>query len=138
VEPGLRIAVVNVRNDEFLALMTQASGEHPFVALRGAFDMIFVQIDKAGDLAKIARAAAHLKPAGALRVRRYETSILRADWWTTRSARTRKPTPQRGASFRAACVDLPSRRDAIVCILRNVCYSMCSGRAFRVSEGVPR
>ena len=62
----MHVAVCGVRDDTFLlelnARLAMGASEH----LRTKYDMIFVQIDGPADLERIARAAAHLRPNGAV------------------------------------------------------------------------
>ncbi|MBV9270657.1 MAG: DUF3052 family protein [Candidatus Eremiobacteraeota bacterium] len=66
VTAGQKIALVNVRDDPFVMVITQATGAKPATALRGTYDRIFLQIDHERDLDRIAKARDHLRPEGAL------------------------------------------------------------------------
>ena len=63
---GQRVACVNVAGHDFPRLIAGETGTQPAAVLRGRFDRIFLQVDGPRDLAKIAGAAAHLEPDGAL------------------------------------------------------------------------
>ena len=63
---GQRIACVNIDGKEFPLLCAAVAETQPSRALRGRFDRIFLQVDNEDDLRRIAPAAAHLNPDGAL------------------------------------------------------------------------
>ncbi|HZY99731.1 MAG TPA: hypothetical protein VFE36_09170 [Candidatus Baltobacteraceae bacterium] len=66
VRSDMHIAVCGVHDEAFLlelnARLAMSASHH----LRTKYDMIFVQIDGPADLERIARAAAHLRPIGAV------------------------------------------------------------------------
>src|SRR5579863_3041841 len=66
VQSNMHVAVCGVSDEDFLielnVRLAMSASEH----LRTKYDMIFVQIDGPADLERIARAAAHLRPDGAV------------------------------------------------------------------------
>ena len=66
VRSDMHVAVCGIKESRFLleldARLASAASQH----LRTTYDMIFVQIDKPGDLERIARSAKHVRPNGAV------------------------------------------------------------------------
>jgi predicted O-methyltransferase YrrM len=66
VRSDMHVAICGVHDEAFLlelnARLAMSASNH----LRTKYDMIFVQIDGPANLERIARAAAHLRPAGAV------------------------------------------------------------------------
>jgi len=60
------VAVCGIRNGAFLLELDARLPNAASQVLRTKYDLIFVQIDGARDLKRIARAAPHLRPNGAL------------------------------------------------------------------------
>ena len=66
VRSDMHVALCGVREDAFLLELNARLAMSASPHLRGKYDMIFVQIDGPADLERIARAAAHLRPNGAV------------------------------------------------------------------------
>lgn len=66
VRADARVAVQGVHDPEFLIRLGEQLAKAASASLRGRYDLIFVKIDAPRALARIARAAAHLRPDGAL------------------------------------------------------------------------
>lgn len=66
VKPEHRVAVRNIENAAFLAMLQSSLAKAPATALRGSYDLIFIQVNSPDDLATIAIAAKHLVPNGGL------------------------------------------------------------------------
>ena len=66
VKPGLRTAAINVSNADFIDLLTQTARSKPSRALRGTYDMIFLQIDTHNDLSRLRSVVQNLADAGVL------------------------------------------------------------------------
>jgi hypothetical protein len=60
------VAVCGVRDETFLLELGARLSNAASQRLRTTYDLIFVQVDKPSDLERIARAAEHLRPDGAL------------------------------------------------------------------------
>jgi len=60
------VAVCGIADKEFLLALDARLAKAASETLRTKYDKIFVQVDSPRDLARIGRAAPHLKPAGAL------------------------------------------------------------------------
>jgi hypothetical protein len=61
-----QVALVGKHDESFESALNACLAKAASVTLRVCYDTIFVRIDRPADLARIARAATHLKPAGAL------------------------------------------------------------------------
>ncbi len=66
VRADMHVALCGVRNETFLLELNARLAMSASPHLRGKYDLIFVQIDGPADLERIARAAAHLRPNGAI------------------------------------------------------------------------
>jgi hypothetical protein len=66
VLPEAHIALVGRHDEAFATALNERLAKAASVYLRTRYDIIFLRIDAPGDLARLARAAAHLKPDGAL------------------------------------------------------------------------
>jgi predicted O-methyltransferase YrrM len=66
VRAEMHVAVCGIRDDAFMLELNARMAMSASTHLRGKYDMIFVQIDGPADLERIARAAAHLRPNGAV------------------------------------------------------------------------
>lgn len=66
VKPEHRVAIRNIADTAFLATLQSSLAKAPATALRGNYDLIFMQVDTPDDLASIAVAAKHLIPNGGL------------------------------------------------------------------------
>jgi hypothetical protein len=60
------VALVGPHDDTFITGLNAALAKSASQALRTRYDLIFVRLDAPRDLARIKRAAAHLKPNGSL------------------------------------------------------------------------
>jgi predicted O-methyltransferase YrrM len=60
------VALVGGHDEAFVATLNARLAKAASQALRTQYDMIFARVDKPRDLTRLARAAAHLKPNGAL------------------------------------------------------------------------
>lgn len=60
------VALVGRHQESFSAALNARLAKAASQALRTRYDLIFVRIDAPRDLARLARAAAHLEPGGAL------------------------------------------------------------------------
>jgi hypothetical protein len=60
------VALVGSHEETFTVALNTRLAKAASQSLRTRYDLIFLRIDGPRDLARIARAAAHLKPAGAL------------------------------------------------------------------------
>lgn len=63
---GARVALVGSHDEAFVSGLNTGLAKSASQALRTRYDMIFVRINAPGDLARIARATAHLEPNGSL------------------------------------------------------------------------
>lgn len=66
VRPDSHVATVGAHAGWLLDDLNAHLAKAASSSLRTTYDLIFVRIDKPGDLARIARSAEHLKPAGAM------------------------------------------------------------------------
>ena len=66
VFPKAHVAVVGPHEDAFVTALNAGLAKAASEALRTKYDLIFVRVDRPRDLARIARAAPHLEPEGAL------------------------------------------------------------------------
>jgi hypothetical protein len=66
VVPDAHVALVGRHDDAFTAALNARLAKAASQALRTQYDLIFVRIDASPDLARIARAASRLRPAGAV------------------------------------------------------------------------
>jgi hypothetical protein len=66
VRGGERVYVRGITDEAFLDELRGALANAPAASLRGSFDVIFQGVSRSSELADIARARAHLTPAGAL------------------------------------------------------------------------
>ena len=62
----MHVAVCGIRDDAFMFELNTRMAMGASTHLRGKYDLIFVQVDGAADLERIARAGAHLRPNGAV------------------------------------------------------------------------
>jgi predicted O-methyltransferase YrrM len=60
------VALVGAHDQEFTESLDAQLAKAASQALRTSYDLIFLRIDSARELTRLTRAAAHLKPAGAL------------------------------------------------------------------------
>jgi hypothetical protein len=61
-----QVALAGRHDEGFVDALNSRLAKTAAAALRSRYDFIFVRVDGPGDLARFARAASHLKPAGAL------------------------------------------------------------------------
>jgi hypothetical protein len=66
VHSDAHVALVGHHDEAFSTALNARLAKAASPALRARYDLIFVRIDALHDLARLARAAAHLKPTGAL------------------------------------------------------------------------
>lgn len=66
VVPDAHVAIVGPHDPEFVAGLNAGLAKAASQALRTEYDLIFVRVNAGPDLSRVARAAAHLKPNGAL------------------------------------------------------------------------
>jgi hypothetical protein len=66
VTSDAHVALVGRHDQTFTAALNERLPKAASQALRTTYDLIFVRVDAPRDLARLARAAAHLKPTGAL------------------------------------------------------------------------
>jgi hypothetical protein len=66
VVPDAHVAIVGPHDPQFVTGLNAGLAKAASEALRTEYDLIFVRVDRPRDLARISRAAAHLKPNGAL------------------------------------------------------------------------
>jgi hypothetical protein len=66
VKPGARVAVLGVRDEDFMALLQQRTGEVFVGRTRAGCDLIFYQADRRRDLGRLATLRRALQPAGAI------------------------------------------------------------------------
>jgi GTP cyclohydrolase III len=66
VASDAQVALVGKHDESFTSALNASLAKGASLALRVRYDSIFVRIDRPTDLARIERAAAHLKPNGAL------------------------------------------------------------------------
>ena len=60
------VALVGRHDETFTTALNERLAKAASIYLRTRYDLIFVRIDRPSDLARLERAAAHLKPDGAL------------------------------------------------------------------------
>ncbi|HZV76456.1 MAG TPA: hypothetical protein VFF63_01705 [Candidatus Babeliales bacterium] len=60
------VALIGRHDDDFATALIARLAKAASTALRTRYDMIFLHVDAPRDLARVARAAEHLKPNGAL------------------------------------------------------------------------
>ena len=63
---GARVALAGRHDEDFVRALAAEITKAPVSSLRGRYDLIFLRIDAARDLARFTAAASHLKPAGAV------------------------------------------------------------------------
>lgn len=66
LRPNDAVALVGAHHADFKKLLTEHLAKGPSLELRTQYDKIFLHITDPGDLDRIAQAARHLKPGGAL------------------------------------------------------------------------
>jgi hypothetical protein len=66
VRADAHVAVQGVQDSEFLVRLDAQLAKAASASLRARYDLIFLKLDGPRDIARIARAAAHLRPNGAL------------------------------------------------------------------------
>jgi hypothetical protein len=66
VRAGAHVAVLGAQDSEFLIRLDERLAKAASRSLRARYDLIFIKVDGARDIARIARAATHLRPDGAL------------------------------------------------------------------------
>ncbi len=60
------VALVGRHEEEFALALNARLAKGASLSLRTSYDLIFLKVDALRDLGRVARAAAHLKPSGAL------------------------------------------------------------------------
>lgn len=60
------VALIGEHDESFTSALDACLARSASTALRASYDAIFVRVDRPVDLARIGRAAGHLKPTGAL------------------------------------------------------------------------
>jgi predicted O-methyltransferase YrrM len=66
VRADAHVAVLGAQDSEFLIRLNEQLAKAASASLRARYDLIFAKVDRPRDIARIARAAAHLRPNGAL------------------------------------------------------------------------
>ncbi|MGC1381549.1 MAG: hypothetical protein WA814_11075 [Candidatus Baltobacteraceae bacterium] len=66
VETGAHVALVGRHEEEFKTALNTRLAKGASQALRTHYDLIFLHVDSPRDLVRVARAAMHLRPDGAL------------------------------------------------------------------------
>lgn len=66
VRAGAHVAVLGAQDSEFLIRLDERLAKAASRSLRARYDLIFIKVDGPRDVARIVRAAAHLRPDGAL------------------------------------------------------------------------
>jgi hypothetical protein len=66
VNADSHVALVGTHDEAFVSELDVRLAKAPSRALRTSYDLIFVRVDDEADLARIGRAASHLRPAGGL------------------------------------------------------------------------